>query len=1413
MTGRVSGNMKYLILSLLLLMGSATFLLSQSSVNGIINQYARVTSIGSDFVVIEDEIQFDLFAEGDTVLLIQMKGVIIDVFENSSYGIGNGYYGEPGKYEFLTILSTDDVTNTITFRNNIVNALFDTRGHVQLIKVPSYNNAVVSGELSCEPWDSLSKTGGVLAVIVGRTLELNSDINVTGKGLKGGQTASGHGICSSTNPLWNKFSYDANTDSAGFKGEGIAVKAKVGTAPYPDIYPEYGKGKGVNYTGGGGGDGRFSGGGGGAGYGSGRKGGNESSTCLPEASYGIGGLGISGSFLDGRIFMGSGGGSSTFTTGTAVPGGNGGGMIFLICDTLVGNGYGIYAEGDFPGTAEGDAGAGGGGGGGSIVIYLQSFSESGAGSALNISANGGHGGNTGISGEGGGGGGGYINTSNVTIPANVIKTVSGGNGGIRNVVNTNLNGLPGITDTSFIPLLNGFLFNSVTSSVSGNQVDSICSNVIPERINGTFPVGGSGSYTYLWQKSYDIAGAPTDISGSNTKDFIFTAVETDTFWIRRVVKDDITFLTDTSKWVNIIVQPAITGNLVGKDTTICYNQDPLSLVPLNAGPSNGNGIYQYLWTQSLNSDMSDSGLSPGTSDQASYDPPALTDTTYFTRIVISGRCVDQSATVTVTVLPSITGNVTTRPDSVICEGSLFNTIGASAPGGGSESYTYLWQDSIASGAWINSPDINSNTTYTPDTVEFATIEQRYYRRVVFSGPDSVCRSNSSPILMTRYHYIENNTITKDTTICSGSVPPPFSGTTPQGGSLTYNYLWQDSSKTATWTTRGTDMSPFAPSALTDSTWYRRIVNSSFCSDTSNILVVNVHKPITDNNISLISASAGDTTICLGAVPNRLTGDLPAGGTDLTGDYAYQWLSSSDNSTFTDITGANNIDYQPEALSVTTWFKRKVISGKCFSESNTIRITVLPQITNNVISIPQTICYGTVPAQLTGTDLTGGAGGTPVWLWEESSDGVSWTAAAGTYNQQDYSPPALTVPMKYRRIIFSGPYDCCTDTSDALEIGIHPLPTGTITTITDTTICNGQELVLSIDLTGAPPWDLVYAENSAEFTVNNINTSPSEIRKIPSAVAAMTSFSYSLVSVIDDNGCIATSLAGTRKADVYRVPVADAGSDDAVCGPEYTLAALPSDGTGKWIFPANVLSITEDDPNTTVKIDSSFTDASDTLTLYWEETNWQCVDKDSVEIIFYNRIDMADAGKDTSLYSFDYIMDLKACPVKPFESGIWSVIEGTGDFDNDTGCETMVRNISLGTNKYKWTVTNGECTAEDVVNVVVYDLLIPEGFSPNNDPDGYNNEFIISGLDLRKKWTGQDSVPAFQIAEMIVVNAEGTQVFSTSNLNGNQWHNWDGKNSRGVDLPEGTYYYLLKITSVEVPGQVFKKSGFIILKRY
>ena len=1412
MTGRISDYIKslILILTILLFTGIHTSLSGQRNISGIINKYGRVSALGIDNVTVPDETQFNQFAAGDTILLIQMKGVRIIAEEGHEFGTFEYNYGLPGQHEFLIIESVNDAGNIITFRTNIIHSTFSPQSDLQIVKVPSYNYAEVTAPLTCQPWDSISKTGGVLAAIVGRTLSLQADIDVSGKGFRGGSAALGMGICAEE-PKMYKFTYAADTDSAGFKGEGPVSRGWLSSFVYPAIYPAFAKGKGPNFTGGGGGNGRFSGGGGGGNYGSGGIGGKEKQVCSIEYDGGLGGLQVKGTFLDNTlksILLGGGGGASTYISGsTATSGGNGGGIIILVTDTLMGNGKRILSEGAQPsGNASGNAGAGGGGGGGSIALYLQSYSEKLSTSGITLSANGGKGGDTSEKfGEGGGGGGGLILTNDIAVPSNVLKTIAGGQGGTRFQGILGAPGFSGENLTTFAPILNGFLFNSIRSVVTGNQIDSICSNTDFPGLSGTLPVGGTAPYTYLWESSVtsESAGFSPAPGVNNQQNYIPPSKLEQTTWFRRIVLDaSPTPLEDISKPVQIIVQPAITGNLIGKDTVICYGQNPLSLIPLNSGPSGGNGRYQYQWLSNMDNTTWTQNAA-GVSSLAYYDPDPLTQTTYYKRFVTSGRCVDLSATVTINVLPSITGNITTRPDSVICQGALFPLLSASAPGAGSGTYVYQWQDSISTGTWKPASGLNTNQTYTVDTSNFTNQQDRYFRRVVFSGPDSVCIDKSVPIHLTRYFKIRNNNIAADNTICSGSTPAPLAGSDPTYGDGTYTFIWQQSSNGTEWTSNaaGTfNQKDYSPPSLTDSTWYRRIVNSSKCTDVSNIVVINVHKPVTNNLISLISGSGNDTTLCSGSVPNTIIGSIPEGGTDLPDDYAYQWSFSVDGTTFTDInTGGTLKDYKPGPLTTTTWFRRRTISGLCSSLSNSIKITVLPPITDNVItSAKSSVCYNQVPVTIAGTGLTGGAGGTPKWIWQQSADGNTWSSASGINNQQNYTPPALTAKRWYRRIILSGPADCCSSISNVISIDIDPLPTGRIITTSDTSLCNGQKVRLRVLLTGASEWSLTFNENSNLTTINGIRAADTVLTVTPSATSALSVFNYSLNSLIDKNGCEAVLLTGTRKANVYRVPVANAGPDDQVCGSEYTLAAVKSDGAGLWTFPPQVLSSVPTDPQTEIKIDSSFTTASVAYKFYWEERNWLCTSKDSVTITFFKRIDTINAGRDSAFMSFDYLAQLNANPILPYESGKWTIVSGTGDFYDDTRNNTEVRNISVGLNTYKWTVTNGPCKREDLINFEVSSAIVPEAISPNGD--GINDELVISGLDLEK-----------QDVELTIINGAGAQVYSTTNINNSTWTNWDGRDSGGTELPEGTYFFLLKVNSAKT-GMVIPKSGFIILKR-
>ena len=1425
MTGRMSGNIKRLIIGLLILTGfsSAGFSFQKKI---IVNEniYKRVVgggAVGTDFVIVDDLVNFDKFKIGDTILIIQMKGLQIDVPETGSYATPHNSLGSPGKYEFMIIESTDNGTRKVTFRNNLTNN-YDIRGDVQIIRVPSYNSALVDAAITCPPWDSISKSGGVLTMIVGKTLKLNANIDVSGKGFAGGAIALGDGLCSDSDPAnLQKYAYSTGFTNSGFKGEGIVSQAWIDATTQIPIYPDYAKGKGMNFNGGGGGNGRFSGGGGGSNYGAGGKGGRENpDICSGAPDPGLGGRQIKSTALVDGIYLGGGGGGSTYSAGgTSSTGGIGGGIVIIICNDIEGNGHIINTDGITATQASGTAGAGGGGAGGSIALYLENFSTA---TNLTLSAKGAKGGNnTGNFGEGGGGGGGLIWISNVSVPGNITRSITGGIPGTRSGGSTATPGAIGENLTTFVPILNGFLFNSIRSTGTNDQTDSICSDQIPYQVTGTKPVGGSGSYTYLWQRKNDSGGLPVNIASSNIQNFTFSAPEADTFFIRRIVKDEGTLLTDTSKWVEIRVQSFIKNNniviesdFIGPADTICYNGDPKLIRQLLPDLTDGNPKY-YLFDWQDSTSVS-AWMSNGGTLKDYNPPPGLLRTTWYKRKVTSGRCIDKTAIVKVTVLDTISKNIITTRFDTICHGGTFvNLLPDPGLSGGDNTYRFLWEYSQTGlpAAWSIVPGGSNNAIYDPDESSPWFPGTVYYRRTVSSGKHDVCVNISQTAVRQDWPVIAGNNISADQTICSGSIPVAITGPEPSNGagSGTFKYTWQDSTRFQSWTdipgfikVPGMAGEDYTPPSLSDTTRYRRIAYSSKCYDFSKSRIINVHKPIT-NNLIYLSPGVVDSTICNGASTNLLKGLKPSGGTGNTIDNIFKWEVSPDKTNWNPALPGDSIYYQPGLLLNATvnpvyfYYRRNFTSGKCSSISDTITIKVLPKITgNNISAVKTAVCYNTA-AQLMGPGLTGGDG-IPVWLWEENTDGSNWVTASGTSNQKDYSR-ILTDTAKFRRIIFSGPFNCCKDTSNVLSIDTLTLPVGKITSIADTSICDGTLTKIKTYLTQAAPWEIEYTDSV------NVNPQKITITKhvdsflvYPATTASTTQYRYKLVSVTDNNGCkaVPVSISGSRIVNVYKWPRATiVTADPRACGPEYHLTYTPSVGTGTWYKVSGPGTATFS-PNVNapdkVTVDSTGAAWSDEniYTFKWREVNWQCADSAFLTISFYKRTGLVNAGPDEYLYSFDKVDTLRA--LKPLVgTGLWSVISGTGTISNDS----IVSNLSDGANKFEWTVINGACISKDQVVITVYDLIIPEGFSPNNDL--INDEFVIQGLDI-----------AYNEVSLRILNSAGTEVFFTSNANGT-WSNWKGENENGA-LPEGTYYYLLTIKSKRT-NTVFNKSGFIILKRY
>ena len=231
----------------------------------------------------------------------------------------------------------------------------------------------------------------------------------------------------------------------------------------------------------------------------------------------------------------------------------------------------------------------------------------------------------------------------------------------------------------------------------------------------------------------------------------------------------------------------------------------------------------------------------------------------------------------------------------------------------------------------------------------------------------------------------------------------------------------------------------------------RITTTCFCRESSGIIQVpDLPKP---------GSIAAPQTLCAGTAPATLTSSASA-SSDAGLPLTYQWESSTNDTNFTAIGGANGPTYTPPSSlpAGTTYFRRRVQlllpdkSGPYCTSTQTasVAITVLPALSAGSIAASQTVCAGTPPAPLTSTAPATGGTGTIVYQWESSIDNAAWTAISGATNAT-FAPGALGVTTYFRRQVRSGA--CPNKPSNTVTITILPaLTAGSIAA--SQTVCAG-----------------------------------------------------------------------------------------------------------------------------------------------------------------------------------------------------------------------------------------------------------------------------------------------------------------------------------------------------------------------
>lgn len=918
-------------------------------------------------------------APGDLILIIQMQGASlnVDTYATNEYINSNGMFWGPlttpighlndwnqfqdlwgevtnynnaGKFELAEVKSVIGA-NTINLMCPLVRS-YAASGHVQIVRIPRFNNLTLNSNTSIVPTLWNGNSGGIVALEINGNLTFNtgSKLSASGSGFRGGQTedftlgappgnVNDIGFCASY----------VSTQGAE-KGEGIAGFY----TEYDAIYSRYCKSAPAN--GGGGGGNHNAGGGGGSNVatgsytgkgvpnplyntswnleapgfggstssGGGRGGYSGSTSDQNELTIGPnntawagdyrrkeGGLGGHPLTLDAtRIFAGGGGGAGDQNNSQGGSGGRGGGIAFVkVYGSVIGPGT-IEANGavgqnaNFAGLTApqtsalkyGNDAAGGAGGGGTIYI-------SNAGSlppSLTLSSTGGTGGNQLLSvgffasnpimeADGpGGGGGGGLISISSGTPAQLITGGLSGTTNSAHVTNFPPNGATG--GAAGITTINTSFYDILAAN------DTICAGASVTLTASTIGNPPPGPLTW-----YTSAFGNTIVASGNS--FTTPVINVTTTYYIGICPGS--FRRPVTVFVG--APPAITGLALITNSTCLL---PGSITGLSA--SGGIQPYVYAWNGVVSPTASVNNLIPGSYTLTITDALGCSSTSG--PYVIVGSAGPIINTAALSIIPQL------------CNGIMGAISGITAVGTG---LSYSWVGSAT--ASLNLNNLNAGT----------------YTLTVTDG--NGCTASAGPFVVP---YVNGPSI--DTTNLSISNENCFqangtiAGITAIGIGL--NYTW----------------SPMAPNTLnlanlSAGNYTLNVSDTNGCtSQYGPIVISNTSPPVISSNAIILNENCNQND-------GQITGITVVGGTL---PYVISWDNSSQ--TTLDITNLSVGNY---TIYVSDSFGCLDSLGPLFVGTN-----LGPIIDTSSINLTMVQCDGTAGG-ITGINV---AGNNNSYLWSNGA---------------------------------------------------------------------------------------------------------------------------------------------------------------------------------------------------------------------------------------------------------------------------------------------------------------------------------------------------------------------------------------------------------------------------------------------
>jgi hypothetical protein len=295
---------------------------------------------------------------------------------------------------------------------------------------------------------------------------------------------------------------------------------------------------------------------------------------------------------------------------------------------------------------------------------------------------------------------------NTTITITSLN--SGGANGCTSVISTRN------TATFMVTLSPNPSIKFVQNSADTVSVIQVCSYNGSGSQNDMQIISGNhgGSSVIQWQLSYDggltwsSAPGPSSLTSMYVLDPLYTNFESNpgTYYFRVIlVNGNCTGISNKIR-LTVTGNTNVTPGTIGDHQYFCVTGDPAPIVSV-ISPIGGNNNFNFKWQMSTDS-LNFSNIN-GT-DAISYDPPVVTQTTYFRRVIFSGGCRKFSNVVRVKVsLASPPSPSSVSGPALICTNStgVLYTAQESV-----DADTYTW--TVPNGWSINSGQGNDSVYLT-----------------------------------------------------------------------------------------------------------------------------------------------------------------------------------------------------------------------------------------------------------------------------------------------------------------------------------------------------------------------------------------------------------------------------------------------------------------------------------------------------------------------------------------------------------------------------------------------------------------------------------------------------------------------------------------------------------------------------